>query len=463
MRLVWIAILAAAALPAATIRGVVLDNQTGRPLARATVVAQPISGTAGVTRSVKSDVNGALEFSGLAGGAWLVVASRRGFAPSQQGKGPVMVGENAEATLTIRMRHFGAITGTALDENEVGLQDLDVLAYRNTRPPVFAARAKTDDRGVYRIDGLVPGSYLIRTAWQDFDGSGYLPTFSREGARIEQARPVVVEFDREIPLADIHPMTGSMVVLTGHIFPQVAATVTLTSDTGSLSTAPDRNGRFEFPPVPPGPYELRAIAGAQAAWQRVDLYREARDPRVTLAPFPDLRLTLEDTVGRPVDPNSVQVLVRRRDPIGAGKVETLREGGRVLAPGRYEFGLAASVNWYVVSIPGGQPRPGGWNELVVNAEPPVEVKFVLSPRPSALRGVVRDANEPVAGVPVFLDDLRAVRSDTQGRFEFYGLRPGAHRLLASFDAESADSPAARDVQLEEGQEQSIDLPLHIAK
>ena len=48
---------------------------------------------------------------------------------------PVTVGENDSAVLNIRLPRYGAIAGTVLDENDVGLPEHDVIAYRNTQPP----------------------------------------------------------------------------------------------------------------------------------------------------------------------------------------------------------------------------------------------------------------------------------------------------------------------------------------
>src|SRR5215475_3052111 len=128
MRGMLVAAALAASLHAAAIRGVVVEHATGRPLARAMVVIQPIAGTQAATQSVRTDLYGAFEFPPLPGGAYLVLASRRSFAPAQYGqkqwKGsgvPVVVEDNGTAVLGIRLQRFGSITGTVLDENDVGL------------------------------------------------------------------------------------------------------------------------------------------------------------------------------------------------------------------------------------------------------------------------------------------------------------------------------------------------------
>jgi len=76
----------AGALPAAVIRGNVIQNQTGRPLARAVITLQPVTGTPGGTQTMRSNSYGAFEFSSLAGGAYVVRASKAGFLTAEYGQ-----------------------------------------------------------------------------------------------------------------------------------------------------------------------------------------------------------------------------------------------------------------------------------------------------------------------------------------------------------------------------------------
>jgi hypothetical protein len=451
MRLVLMATLAAATLSAAAIRGVVLDNQTGRPLARATVVAQPIEGTAGVPRSVRSGPDGAFEVGGLSGGAWLIIGSRRGFAPKQV----VAKAADSVTRVAIRLLRFGAITGTVLDENDVGLQEHDVVAYRDVRPLVIAARARTDDRGIYRLEGLEPGAYLVRSVGRDYEEGSYLATFSREVIRLEEARAVTVRYDQEIGHVDVRPFPGRLVSLSGRAYARGPVALTLISDVGVLTATSSQYGEFRFPPVPPGVYELYAQTREAAVWQRVNLWTDLSDHRITPAPHPELRLSIEDTAGKPVDSASVPILIRRRDLAGESRPEPFRGPSRILPPGRWELTLAPTATWYSV-------EPAGWSEIVVTAPGPVVAKLVLSNRPASLRGVVRDATrEPVPGVPVQLDRLRTVRTDIRGQFEFYGLGPGRYRLVAGFDLPVGAEGTL--VTLDEGQDRSLDLDLYGAR
>src|SRR5689334_13316927 len=150
--------LAAASMHAAVIRGVVVEHSSGKALARTNIVIAPVPGTPGHPRAIRSNSNGNFEVSGLPAGAYLVSAARRGFPPVQYGQKnwraagvPVVLAEEQAAFLNIRMPRFGAITGLAVDENDVGLPDHEVVAYRYAKPPRLAARAQADDRGVFRI------------------------------------------------------------------------------------------------------------------------------------------------------------------------------------------------------------------------------------------------------------------------------------------------------------------------
>src|SRR5262245_13136521 len=307
--------LAAGTGQAAALRGAVVDNQSGRPLARALVVIQPVAGTASTVQSVRTNQYGAFEFQPLAAGAYLVSASRRSFAPVQyaqkrwKGSGvPVVLADSTESNISIRLPRYGAISGTVSDETDVGMPGIAVAIYRNTRPPTLVAKAETDDRGAYRAGGLEPGFYLVRTlAIQDQDAS-WIPTFWPEHARIDGARPAEVVLDRETTHVNLRPIPGPLFPVSGRI-PEARAgvTVTLTSDMGVETVGTDASGTFHFKPVVTGPYEIAAVASEdrrnpmRAGWTAIQMDGGRRDYRVALYPLPELRIGVEDDRGRAID------------------------------------------------------------------------------------------------------------------------------------------------------------------
>src|SRR5262249_42276145 len=155
-------------------------------------------------------------------GAYLVSVSRRAFAPVHYGQKrwnaagvPVLVDESRPAVLNIRLPRFGAITGTLLDENDLGLPEHEVVAYRSTRPPRMVARGTRDDRGMYRIFGLEPGAYFVRTVGKEYEEGSYLPTFSPDSFVVEQARTVEVSLDEDTPDVNVRPSPGRLFSITG--------------------------------------------------------------------------------------------------------------------------------------------------------------------------------------------------------------------------------------------------------
>src|SRR5581483_2812238 len=154
-------------------------------------------------------------------------------------------------------------------------------------------------------------------------------------------------------------------------------------------------------------------------------------------------------------------------------------------PGRWDFALAPNYAFYVAGFsgPNHEMRPGeradGWNEAVINSSNPV-VKFVLSPNPGSIQGVVaKDDGSRAAGAPVFLEaydaehhhrlgELRTARTDVSGQFQFAGLAPGVYRLASTFenqrpDEAGMDAAGAVVLSVEEGSELVQNLLLHVSR
>src|SRR3954467_862493 len=138
---------AAGALNAAIIKGAVVENQSGKPLARTLISVQPVPGSPGPTLSARTTTYGTFEFANLPKGSYLLHAARRGFMPVQYGQKnwraagtPIVLEEDQSTFLYVRMPRFASISGIIVDENDVGLPEHEVAAFRNSRPPRFVAR-----------------------------------------------------------------------------------------------------------------------------------------------------------------------------------------------------------------------------------------------------------------------------------------------------------------------------------
>ena len=130
---------------------------------------------------------------------------------------PIVLDADQSTFLFVRLPRFASISGIIVDENDVGLPEHEVAAFRNTRPPRLIARAQADDRGIYRIFGLEPGNYLVRTIGRQYEDGGYLPTFFRETQRVEEAGFVETYLDQDRPDIKVRPIPGKLFNISGSV------------------------------------------------------------------------------------------------------------------------------------------------------------------------------------------------------------------------------------------------------
>jgi hypothetical protein len=500
MRKCLLFLLAGGALQAAIIKGSVVENQTGKALARTLVSIQPVPGSAGPTMAARTNTYGMFEFTGLPGGAYLIHAARRGFMMAQYGQKnwraagqPVVLDQDQSTFLSIRLPRFSSISGAIVDENDVGLPEHEVVAMSNTRPPRVMSKAQADDRGMFRIAGLDPGTYLVRTLARTYEDGGYLPTFYRETTRVDEAGMVDTQPDRETTDIRVRPFPGRLYTIAGTVMtnPQGSvATVTLASDVGreTLTTT----GAFQFVSKAPGPYEILVEQqsdrrGPMGAYVPLALERDMTGMRINVLPMASVFFDLVSTQGgRITDPSAIKLLVRRIDLAGEGPVETLplNNGAGPLVQGRWQVMLAPSAAYVAADFRGPRgerpegSRADGWNEITVNNS--CSVRIVVSNKPGGVHGTVTmGAHEPAGGVPVFLEaydevthkrvvDLHTTRTDMRGQYNFVGLAPGTYRLVSTFEYQvpvtgDIDTMSPRVFQVEEGRDQQQDLDVWVIR
>src|SRR2546427_10931338 len=124
---------------AGTIQGVVLEQASGRPLARTVVRLDLVpSGSGGVkawSSTTRAGRSGQFAFPSVDPGIYLLSAIRDGYFPAAYGQRlpigrgtPIQVTGESQLFAELRLRHKGAVTGRILDENGVGRPGVSVLA-----------------------------------------------------------------------------------------------------------------------------------------------------------------------------------------------------------------------------------------------------------------------------------------------------------------------------------------------
>jgi uncharacterized protein (DUF2141 family) len=164
--------------PQTTVRGVlagvVVATDTGRIVRRASVAIA--GGSPRTVRTVETDETGAFRFERLPPGDYMLRANKGGFVESIYGqKEPgsgrpgvaIRLADNQElAKLSLPIARGGVITGRVADDTGepafgVSVQALRWVMDSGERTLEPAGSGVTDDRGIYRVHGLLPGEYVV--------------------------------------------------------------------------------------------------------------------------------------------------------------------------------------------------------------------------------------------------------------------------------------------------------------
>ena len=477
---------------ASGLKGIVLEQATGRPLARALVSLETsgASGSRASSAGVSTDRTGQFSFPNLPSGSYFVSAQRRGFARAKYGQKrrlgpgrPVRIEGDQFPFLELRLSRLGAISGSVYDENLVGLPDQKVAIYRGAKPPLeLVASAATDDRGWYRVGGLMPGKYWVRAAGGLLeDGSGILPTFFPRSTVLGEARPVEADLDHETSDINIEPIPGRVGTLEISIAgPPGQANLTLSSDTGRRTQTMNVPGVARFDGLPPSNYELLAEMPHPAIPPFVPFSGHLlryldRDERITVEIKQNASLNLAVQGGEAV------LSLRRKDLAGEGP-EHPAARQMPLGAGTWEVLARPQADSYYAALSAsnafrGRRRDEASHEIELLANSNyIRAEVILSAKPASLSGFVKSRGEPVAAAPVFLYPVdegvrkrlngpRAVWTGENGRYRFSGLAPGDYLVLSTLEFEDPAEEIltganARSVQLKESDTQTLDLELY---
>jgi protocatechuate 3,4-dioxygenase beta subunit len=482
-------------IDAGVIKGSVIEYSSGRPLARSVVRLQPVQKNGGALLQIRADRGGAFVFPVVPSGLYLIIATREYYFPASfgqrrpSGQGvPVEITTDSNIFAELRMRRMGVVTGTVLDENDVGMANAPVVAYRAKLPLQAVGRGISDDRGVYRIFNLEPGKYWVRTApYQHSDGSGWLPTFGPETTTTRDAAIHEVRVDYETAYANLRPTQGRLFRMGGIAQCPVGSTakVTLSSEVERKTTVVGCGQRYQFDGLAPASYEVFAEStpDGYAGFIEQFLDRDSSGVHVSTGPLP--RVTVE-YAGRMRGSTDSQIAVfgHRQDLADLEKDQPIALSGP-LAPGHWLMNARVGPTQYVESITSSsfarERRSGQASDAfdVIIQGGTNRITISVSDRAAQMEGTVTGPDaKPVAGAPVFiwpmtemarrsLGGAKLTLADGKGHYQFTGLPPGDYRVLATFDAsegdqEIADAARVPLTRIDASQRLILDLALWIA-
>lgn len=259
-----------------TLRGTVV-NENGQPISGATVMLR-FSTPSAFTRSAITDNEGNFQFSNLERALYVVTSNSPAHVmrPLPRDEQPPFhrIGDSVRLELV----RGGVITGLVTNALNEPLIAVRVVAVRvrdedgqpvKGAPSAFGSERTTDDRGMYRIFGLLPGTYVVMAGGSATFGASQLspyemdvPTFAPSSTR-DNAVEIAVRSGEESNL-DIRYRGEPGRIVSGTVKGDIGpafANITMTGVGGGVSnmTAQPPGGRgFEFRGVPDGVYELVA-------------------------------------------------------------------------------------------------------------------------------------------------------------------------------------------------------------
>jgi hypothetical protein len=468
------------------INGIVADKTSGGAISSARVrLSQGADG--GIIAETSSGGDGRFGFRDVPKGVYTVSAEKNGYAAVLPGDASrvVSVTDTAMPPTILRLGRGSAITGSVLDASGQLLRGVGVAAVARrsvngvARLVVAAGPFETDDRGTYRIYGLLPGRYslaLLPDGEHSFAPVYFPGTVDPESARfLEMAAGESRNgVDLVMPPAATGKIHGRVTGIPSDWRPRQTA-VALLSTTGLRSqiqtVQAGEDGGFDFIDVPPGIY--RTVAWGPVVGMGAPLPRPGQRPengalrvRIDGEDLDDLEIPLHVTAvvegfvqfepgAEPVDClGTGQLALHPVDPLPA--IRFLRAD---LSPGgRFVFG-AVPVGSYTVKVKGlkgdcylsgarlGQGRSGS-GPIAVEGD--ATLTLFIGRQTGEIAGAVADPDgspTPAATVQIVpvdgggeagMDDVLIASSDAAGQFSIKCVPPGRYQILALTEVVSVD-------------------------
>ncbi len=231
----------------------------GEPAAGATVQLDAV----GQTHTQTTDSQGLAQFRGLAPGRAELVVEARAMARSVRS---LELGASNQQ-LRIALSPGALLKGLAVDDEGSAVAGAAVRVEAQAQPPVRPWVAKTDAKGAFVVETLVPGVYSVEVTAEGHETS-VLPE-----VRVPSDRPVRISVQRTSSISGkVQDSSGqsvdtAVVVVAGSgIWPPRKVKV------GS-------GGTFEISGLPGGIYELRARAGTAVSEPKEGLLVEPGTPQ----------------------------------------------------------------------------------------------------------------------------------------------------------------------------------------
>jgi hypothetical protein len=470
----------------ARLEGQVFNSVTGEPLRKARLtlrmnVAQRSGGRQQqqpvTSYIVTSDAEGKFAFANVDPGDYQLTASRDGFADVRLGNNnglrkpePILLGHSDRKTeFNIKMIPYGTISGVLADEDGDPIRNLPVAAMTwrytaNGRELNEVRTATSNDLGEYRIFDVPPGKYFVKINPQRlglnhaeseraFAPAFYPGTLQVSGAMMQDLAP-----GQQLRGLNFNLRSARFATIRGQVIGPPGSSLNcgllIATDGGSSSVGggtEDKDGRFTFRGVPPGP--IFVTGGYSIAGQRYDTMMEvdvgSSDINgLELRPVPPVDVTGSIRIAgeSPIKPSQISLSL---EGPSAGHNQTsgatIRDDGSLLfhmiSAGKYRVNLGRLQNLYIKSIQWGtQDITDLPLDLLSGVPARTELSIMLGADSGQIEGIATtEKSEPADSATVTLVPTGAHRSrpfyktvttDSAGHFTIRGIAPGSYKLFA---------------------------------
>ena len=480
------------------IRVRVVDSVRESGIAGASVEFRTADGKSSALRATTGTA-GTVTISDVAPGIYRAHVSKDGFEPLEA-SGTEVAWQNSPAApeLVLVLVERSSIAGRVIDDDG---KPMPRVLLEITRPNRDVERrfAMTDDEGLYRFDGLAPGTYWLRTQPRPTDGELRAPAYypgDRNAASVEPltARPGERLTGRDFRLRPVRTFALSGIVRDERGQPAAGITVVL-SPTGAVSFSlpvptlagpqvkSGNDGRFTFLKIGEGDWDLLArhqSAGGVELRASIRIHLAGTDREnvvLTLAQPFALEVTSVWHDGGSADPvrGAPQVVLH---PVEAAEGFRAYSGGRdsrqrinQVYRGRYRITAGVRPDDYLVAIRLGAEDVRGREVYLGPESPPIRVEYARNG--GRISGRIENAKTCIVIIrPVEFDTpgiFDVLKCDASGAFHSDMKGPGRYRAWA-FDRVDWDAwitPAFRDtleqlatrVEVDAGVNVSVDLRL----
>ena len=447
--LAWSALLGVSARPARAqswVQGVVYERagESTRPLPRAFISLWSFSGE--LLGTMRTDGRGRYQFANLPQDRLTLAASKPGYLVRQAAgrAGPRAIVDCSagcrQSGIDFELFRGAVLAGTVLD----GLGEPVARAVvQARRTDAQAAGEKplsdeTDDRGRFRLAGLMGGSYTVSVQMRVRRGEGEIAARTLKVGEGEQMLDLVLTPAGSGSFRVSGSVSG---IPFGEGYRTWVEVRPLSGSGRALQASVGPDGRFQFQSVPAGRYRADAAVVELGAVQRTDHFLDvvevvADTDGIALQPVAPATVagTVEIAVGAP--PAGIALRFTSRDGFGYRLTRVRGTGAQFevsgLRPGTYRV-EADSAESYVKGVKSGG-EVASPDEVVLS--PGVNsLTVILAADHGQVLGVVGDpkTGRPLPHARVALQGESgkySAEADQAGRFLFSRVIPGEYRICA---------------------------------